>query len=106
MTVMSRKLAAALLAAVAGAAAAHAQVSGPIPGSGMYGDDTACCFNMGLLPDYDQVRTPEQRELDRQIELDYRAAMKKIPDRKGSNDPWKGIRSTASPAPYDRHRPQ
>jgi hypothetical protein len=98
---MLRMLIGAAAIVVLSAAFARAQVTGPIPGSGMYGDDTICCFSP--WPDYEQTRSPEQMERDRQIETDYRASLSRIPNRKPSNDPWKNIRS--APA-LDRHRPQ
>lgn len=104
---MSRKLIAAAAMAMLSAGAARAQVSGPIPGSGMYGDSTACCFNTNLFPDYDQVRSPEQRERDRQIEIQYREQLARIPNKRpASNDPWKNIRPAPAVPAYDRHRPQ
>jgi hypothetical protein len=98
---MLRTLIGAAAIVVMSAAFARAQVTGPIPGSGMYGDDYYCCFS--LWPDYEQTRPLEQIERERQIETDYRATLSKIPNRKPSNDPWKNIRS--APA-VDRHRPR
>jgi hypothetical protein len=48
-------------------------------------------------------RVPAGPRSDYQGEQQYREALKKIPDRKASKDPWASIRTTA---PVDRHRAQ
>ena len=42
----------------------------------------------------DQRRSEADREKDRQIEENYRAEMKKIPDQKAASDPWGSVRSS------------
>jgi hypothetical protein len=37
--------------------------------------------------------TPEEQERQKQLDADYRAAQKKIPDQKAA-DPWGGVRPT------------
>jgi hypothetical protein len=57
---------------------------------------------------YANSRTPEQVGRELEIERNYREAVKKIPDRKPSNDPWKIVRQ-APPRPaatHDRHQAQ
>jgi hypothetical protein len=58
--------------------------------------------NINLMPEF-QSKTPEEKEQDAIKERAYRESLKKIPESKGSNDPWGGVRSadtpkTASPA--------
>jgi hypothetical protein len=43
---------------------------------------------------------------DAEGERQYRETLKKIPNRKPSNDPWATIRQTPTASPVDRHRPQ
>jgi hypothetical protein len=40
----------------------------------------------------ERTLTPEERERQKQIDDDYKAAAKKIPDQK-ANDPWADVRS-------------
>jgi hypothetical protein len=43
--------------------------------------------------------TPEEQEKQRQLDADYKAATKKIPDQKAA-DPWASVRATVTvPAP-------
>jgi hypothetical protein len=37
--------------------------------------------------------TPEEKERQKQLDTDYKAAIKKIPDQKAA-DPWASVRST------------
>jgi hypothetical protein len=56
---------------------------------------------VNLMPG-ERRRSAEDREKDQQIERDYKAEMKKIPDQKASSDPWGNVRSSdtaAKPAP-------
>jgi hypothetical protein len=58
---------------------------------------------------YGNSRTPEQVGREVEIERDYREAVKKIPDKKPTNDPWKTVRTAparpaATATSYDRHR--
>jgi hypothetical protein len=55
--------------------------------------------NINLLADQ-PTKTPEEREADAAKEKAYKESLKKIPDAKGSSDPWGGVRSNdASKAP-------
>jgi hypothetical protein len=40
----------------------------------------------------ERTLTPEEREHQKQIDDDYKAASKKVPDQK-ANDPWADVRS-------------
>ena len=46
-----------------------------------------------------------QEEVDKQkaLENDYKAATKKIPDKKKSDDPWGGVRTVPQTASKDKH---
>ena len=52
--------------------------------------------NINLMPDV-QSKTPEQKEIEAQRDKAYRESLRKIPDAKGSNDPWGNVRA-AEPA--------
>ena len=99
---MLRHLILAATIAVLSASLAHAQITdittGRPPGADYY---TWGAFPTGYM----RSRSPEDAGRDTEIELKYRETLQsKIPDRKPSNDPWKGIRATPT-AVADRHRP-
>ena len=113
-----RLVVAALAALMLSAGLAHAQVTAPLPGYGGP-DDSYCGPVWSILPDYEQVRSPEQLQRDRTIERKYRETLDtKIADKKASNDPWRNIRpapGSKSPTPRsvtprpqapDRYRPE
>jgi len=52
--------------------------------------------NINLMPEL-ASKTPEQKEADAIKEKAYRESLKKIPDAKGSTDPWGAVRSTEAP---------
>ena len=52
--------------------------------------------NINLIPEL-QSKTPEEREQEAIRDKAYRESLKKIPDAKGSNDPWGSVRSTDAP---------
>ena len=52
--------------------------------------------NVNLIPEL-QSKTPEEKEADAVKERAYRESLKKIPDAKGSSDPWGAVRSTETP---------
>ena len=101
---MLRKLIFAAAIATLSAGFARAQVTPPdsvVPQTSY--------FNM--LPVYGSSRLPEQVGREVEIERNYREAVKRIPDKKPSNDPWKSIRAaparpTATAVTLDRHRAQ
>ena len=53
--------------------------SGPIP--------------MNMAPNFERHRTPEEQQLDREVESKYRETVSKIPDKKASSDPWGNMRA-------------
>jgi hypothetical protein len=81
--------------AVLPATLAGAQYSGAIPNSG---NDVGYVYG-GIASYYANRRSPEEIGREMEIEANYRAALKKIPDKRPSNDPWKSVRQ----APADRH---
>jgi hypothetical protein len=94
---MLRAIIAAAAIAALSPALARAQVADirtGLPASAYYG------YGWNTFPAYEHSRTPEQAGREFEIEQNYREAVKKIPDRKGSGDPWRNIR----PAAADRHR--
>ena len=52
--------------------------------------------NINLIPEL-QSRSPEEKEADAVRDKAYRESLKKIPDAKGSSDPWGSVRSTDTP---------
>ena len=48
--------------------------------------------NINLLPEL-QSKTPEEKEADAIREKAYRESLKRIPDARGSSDPWGAVRS-------------
>ncbi len=52
--------------------------------------------NINLIPELGS-RTPEEKEADAVREKAYKESLKKIPDAKGSSDPWGSVRSTDTP---------
>ncbi len=51
--------------------------------------------NINLIPEL-ASKTPEEKEQDAIKDRAYRDSLKKIPDAKGSSDPWGSVRSEAS----------
>jgi hypothetical protein len=60
----------------------------------------ASAQSMAIPLNQEESKSPEQIEKQKQIEADYKATIKKIPDAK-ANDPWGNMRSadTATPKP-------
>jgi hypothetical protein len=48
---------------------------------------------MAIPLNAEKSKTPEEIEKEKQIESDYKATIRKIPDAKVSNDPWGTMRS-------------
>ena len=95
---MSRKLIGAAAIVVLSAGIAHAQYTGPLPNSG-YDDDQ---FRFNMWPPLSRAQTQEDVGREHDIEQRYQETLKKIPNRKPSNDPWRKIRP--APAAVDRHK--
>jgi hypothetical protein len=51
--------------------------------------------SMSLTPEA-ASKTPEQKEAEAERERAYKESLKKIPDAKGSTDPWGAVRSSDS----------
>lgn len=64
--------------------------------------DSAYDRGFTLSPGYETPMSA-QRIRDTEIEQKYKETLKKIPNKKPSNDPWAGVRPAAV---ADRHRPQ
>ena len=96
---MLHKLIQASLLVVLFAGAAHAQMTDSAINSSGTG------MNMNMAPDNRRHLTPEQAQREQEIERDYRETVNnKIPDKKGSNDPWGKVRP--SPAPTSAAKKQ
>ena len=52
--------------------------------------------NINLIPEMGS-RSPEEKEADAVRDKAYKESLKKIPDAKGSSDPWGSVRSTDTP---------
>ena len=79
-----------------------------IPLAGVLALMTAYASAQGMPPislrPNERTLTPEERERQKQIDDDYKAATKKIPEQK-ANDPWAAIRPTpTAPAPKKKQQ--
>src|ERR1700694_3475602 len=52
--------------------------------------------NINLIPEL-QSKTPEEKEQEAQQQKAYNDSLKKIPDAKGSTDPWGNVRAVDTP---------
>jgi hypothetical protein len=52
--------------------------------------------NVNLIPEI-ASKTPEEKEQEAAQQKAYRESLKKIPDAKGSSDPWGNMRSVDTP---------
>ena len=95
---MSLKPLAAVALVLLSAGFARAQIT-PIT-SGLPDNSTNTGF--ALTPGYETPMSAQSAR-DMEIERKYNETLKKIPNKKPSNDPWAGVR--AAPV-ADRHRPQ
>ncbi len=60
--------------------------------------------SISLQGDKKRPLTPEEQERQKQIDNDYKAATKKIPEQT-ANDPWANVRPTpAAPAPKKKQK--
>jgi hypothetical protein len=92
---MQRKfIAAAILASIVFTAPALAQSAG---------SDTSSQTSVGIPLKYDVPPTPDEIDKRRANDRAYQAAIQKIPDKKGSADPWGTIRP---PAPTSKNKQQ
>ena len=54
--------------------------------------------NINLIPELTS-KTPEEKEKEAAEQKAYRESLRKIPDAKGSNDPWGTVRTAEPPKP-------
>jgi hypothetical protein len=66
--------------------------------AGLSGPAYAQTPNINLMPEL-ATKTPEEKEAEAIKERAYRESLKKIPDAKGSNDPWGAVRTAEPPKP-------
>lgn len=52
--------------------------------------------NINLMPEF-QSKSPEEKEQEALKDKAYKDSLKKIPDAKGSSDPWGAVRSNDAP---------
>ena len=97
---MLRKPIFAAALVVLSAGFARAQYSGP------YAYQDSNYVGIPFITDYEGKRSYADIQRDRQIEQAYRETVRRIPDKKPSNDPWKKIRPTEAAISVDRHRPE
>ena len=93
--------AAAFIVLFAGAALTQAMaqvVPGDSPNRGV-GGEVSRSRGIGVLS---RTRAPKGNWSEYEDERNYRETIKRLPDKKASNDPWKNVRQ----APTDRHQPQ
>ena len=79
-----------------------------VPLAGVLALMTAYASAQGMPPislrPNERTLTPEERERKKQIDDDYKAATKKIPEQR-ANDPWAAIRPTpTAPAPKKKQQ--
>lgn len=72
---------------ILGAAAVIALLAGPA---------YAQTPNINLMPQM-QSKTPEEKEAEAVRDKAYKESLKKIPDAKGSSDPWGNVRGADAP---------
>jgi hypothetical protein len=64
-------------------------------------------MSMNMLPDSRRRLTPEEQQRERDIESQYhRTVNDKIPDKKGSKDPWGNIRSAPASSSASKQHPR
>jgi hypothetical protein len=79
---------------------ARAQVAGDSPNMNI-GAAVSGSRGLGVVSG---SRVPAGAWSDRESEQNYRETLKRIPDKKASNDPWKTIRPASTASRPDRHR--
>jgi hypothetical protein len=52
--------------------------------------------NINLMPEFTS-KSPEEKEAEAERDKKYKESLKKIPDAKGSSDPWGNVRSVDMP---------
>ena len=70
------------------------------------GNTSSGAMNMNMLPNSQRRLTPEQAQREDAIEREYRETVNnKIPDKKGSNDPWGKVRPSPAPTSAAKKQP-
>ena len=72
---------------ILGAAAVIALLTGPA---------YAQTPNINLIPEL-QSKSPEEKEAEAERDKAYKESLRKIPDAKGSSDPWGNVRGADTP---------
>jgi hypothetical protein len=83
-------------------AAARAQVPGDSPNMNL-GNAVLGSSGLGV---FSGSRGLAGSSADQENERRYRETLKRIPDKKASNDPWKTIRPASTASAVDRHQVQ
>jgi len=55
--------------------------------------------DINIIPDTTRSKTPQEIEQDKITEKASRESLRKIPDAKGSTDPWGSVRGSEAPKP-------
>ena len=58
--------------------------------------------HINMMPD-SPSKSPEEKEKEQERDKAYKESLRKIPDAKGSNDPWGGLRSDPSSGAATAH---
>jgi hypothetical protein len=61
--------------------------------------------NINLIPEL-QSKTPEEKEQEAAQQKAYKESLRKIPDAKGSTDPWGNVRSVDTPKQTVKETPR
>jgi hypothetical protein len=86
VSAMLRKLIQAGIIVALSSAAAYSQ-----PGS--TGNSASDPMQLNMAPGTGRYVSPEERQREQELESKYRDTVNKIPDKKGSNDPWGSVRA-------------
>jgi hypothetical protein len=84
---------AAVITVLAASAVLPGRVAAQMSGGGGGGDDGPHINMMADGPG----KTPDELEAEHQRDQAYKESLKKIPNAKGSNDPWGGVRTSDAP---------
>jgi hypothetical protein len=84
---------AAVITVLAASAVLPGRVSAQMSGGGAGGGDGP---HINIMAD-GPGKTPDELEAEQQRDQAYKESLKKIPNAKGSNDPWGGVRTSDAP---------
>jgi hypothetical protein len=72
---------------------------------GNSGNTSSSPIPLSLMPDSRRHLTPEEAQREQDIERNYRETVNdKIPDKKGSTDPWGNVRPAPATAAKHPHK--